>query len=130
TTALAPDEILTEIRLPAMAAGAQCAIEEFARRHGDFALAAIAAVVTRNANGRHGVRLATGGVGPVPQRLREAEAILEQRGFDEAALEAAAIKAAETVEPMSDQHASADFRRHITAVLTRRAVAAAARIAA
>ena len=41
TTSLAPDEILVEVRLPVMPAGAGCAIEEFARRHGDFAIAAV-----------------------------------------------------------------------------------------
>lgn len=126
TTALAPDEILTEIRLPAMAAGTGCAIEEFARRHGDFALAAVVAVVAPAASGRRLVRLATGGIGPVPQRLREAESILEQQGFDAEAIEAAAAKAAETVEPLADHHASADFRRHLTRVLSKRAAIAAA----
>jgi len=67
-------------------------------------------------------RLATAGVGPVPVRLREAEAILEERGLGEAAVGAAAEKAAELVEPMSDHNASADYRRHLTGVLTRRAV--------
>jgi carbon-monoxide dehydrogenase medium subunit len=55
-------------------------------------------------------------------RLREAEAVLEQRGLGETAVAAAADKAAELVEPMSDHNASAEFRRHLTAVLTRRAV--------
>jgi carbon-monoxide dehydrogenase medium subunit len=126
TTALAPDEILTEIRLPAMPEGAGCAVEEFARRHGDFAIASIAAVVVHTGGGRHIVRLATGGIGSVPVRLRDAEAILEQQGFGTAALAAASEKAAELVDPLSDHNASADFRRHLTAVLTRRAVSAAA----
>jgi aerobic carbon-monoxide dehydrogenase medium subunit len=67
-------------------------------------------------------RLATAGIGPVTVRLRDAEAILEERGLGDAAIAAAAEKAAELVEPMSDQHGSADFRRHLTGVLTRRAV--------
>jgi carbon-monoxide dehydrogenase medium subunit len=54
--------------------------------------------------------------------LRDAEAILEERGLGDAAIVAAAEKAAELVEPMSDQHGSADYRRHLTGVLTRRAV--------
>lgn len=127
TTALASDEILTEIRLPAMPDNAAHAIEEFARRQGDFALAAIAVTVAPAAGGRHTVRLATGGVGPVPQRLVGAEAILEQQGFGPDTIEAAAARAAELVEPLGDPHASADFRRHLTAVLTRRAVTAASR---
>ncbi|HEX3883799.1 MAG TPA: xanthine dehydrogenase family protein subunit M [Stellaceae bacterium] len=130
TTALAPDEILTEIRLPAMPEGAGCAIEEFARRHGDFAIASVAAMVVHTGGGRYTVRLATGGIGAVPGRLGAAETILEQQGFGAAALAAAAEKAAELVDPLSDHNASADFRRHLTAVLTRRAAIAAARAVA
>jgi len=126
TTSLAPDEVLAEVRLPAMRATAGCAIEEFARRHGDFAIAAIAAVLVPEGDGKVSARLATAGIGPVPVRLREAEAILEQRGLAADAIAAAAAKAAELVEPLTDNNASADFRRHLTAVLTRRAVTAAA----
>ena len=122
TTALEPNEIITEVRFPAMAPGAVFAIEEFARRKGDFAITAIAAMLVPEGERCRVARLATAGVGPVPVRLREAEAILEERGLGEAALGAAAEKAAEVVEPMSDHNASADYRRHLTGVLTRRAV--------
>jgi carbon-monoxide dehydrogenase medium subunit len=127
TTSLDPDEIITEVRFPAMAPGACCAIEEFARRKGDFAIAAIAVMLVRDGERCTTARLATAGVGPVPVRLREAEAILEQRGLGEAAVAAAADKAAVLVEPMSDHNASADYRRHLAAVLTRRAVLKAMR---
>jgi len=129
TTALQPDEILTEIRLPAMPENAGCAVEQFARRHGDFAIATVAAVVVQTGGGRHTVRLATGGVGPVASRLDAAETILEQEGFGRAALAAAGDKAAELVDPLSDRNASAGYRRHLTAVLTRRAAAAARALA-
>ena len=122
TTSLATDEIITEVRFAAMPAEACFAIEEFARRKGDFAIAAIAVMLIREADRCTKARLATAGIGPVTSRLREAEAILEEKGLDEPAIAAAAEKAAELVEPMSDQHGSADFRRHLTAVLTRRAV--------
>jgi len=122
TTALEPSEIITEVRFPAMPPGAVFAIEEFARRKGDFAITAIAAVLVPEGERCRVARLATAGVGPVPVRLREAEAILEERGLGEAAVGAAAEKAAEVVEPMSDHNASADYRRHLTGVLTRRAV--------
>ena len=122
TTSLEPSEIITEVRFPTMSAGAAFAIEEFARRKGDFAIAAIAAVLVLEGERCRVARLATAGVGPVPVRLREAEAILEERGLGEAAVGAAAEKAAELVEPMSDHNASADYRRHLTGVLTRRAV--------
>jgi CO/xanthine dehydrogenase FAD-binding subunit len=122
TTSLMPDEILTEVRFPVMPTGAVYAIEEFARRKGDFAIAAIAVMLVRDGERCTTARLATAGIGPIPVRLREAEAILEERGLGEAAIAAAAEKAAELVEPMSDQNGSAEFRRHLTAVLTRRAV--------
>ena len=122
TTALNPDEILTEVRLPVMPSGAVHAIEEFARRKGDFAIAAIAVMLVRDGEHCTTARLATAGIGPVPVRLRDAEAILEERGFGEEAVTAAAQRAAELVEPMADHNASADFRCHLTAVLTRRAI--------
>jgi len=122
TTSLMPDEILTEVRFPVMPTGAGYAIEEFARRKGDFAIAAIAVMLMRDGERCTTARLATAGIGPIPARLREAEAILEERGLGEAAIAAAAEKAAELVEPMSDQNGSAEFRRHLTAVLARRAV--------
>jgi len=122
TTSLMPDEILTEARFPVMPTGAGYAIEEFARRKGDFAIAAIAVMLVRDGERCTTARLATAGIGPIPVRLREAEAILQQRGLGEGAIAAAAEKAAELVEPMSDQNGSAEFRRHLTAVLTRRTV--------
>jgi aerobic carbon-monoxide dehydrogenase medium subunit len=122
TTNLAPDEILTEVRLPVMPAGAGYALEEFSRRHGDFAIIGIAAVVVRSGQRCTMARLATAGAGPVPVRLRAAEQILEREGLGEAALDAAARKATELVDPDADIHASADYRRHLTGVLTKRAL--------
>ena len=122
TTALSPDEILTEVRFPVMPPEACHAIEEFSRRKGDFAIAAIAVMLVRDGERCTMARLATAGIGPVPVRLPDAERILEQRGLGEAAVAAAAQRAAELVEPMSDHNASADFRRHLTGVLARRAV--------
>ena len=122
STSLGPDEILVEVRLPATPAGAGYAFEELARRHGDFAMVGIAAVITRDAARCTMARLATAGAGPVPLRLRAAEEILERDGLGDAAIEAAARRAAELVNPDSDLHASADYRRHLTGVLTARAV--------
>jgi CO/xanthine dehydrogenase FAD-binding subunit len=122
TTRLAPDELLVEVRLPASPEGAAYAFEEFARRHGDFAIVGIAALVVGEGDRCRTARLATAGAGPVPVRLRAAEEILERDGLGEAAIEAAAARAAELVEPDSDVHASADYRRHLTRVLTARAL--------
>jgi aerobic carbon-monoxide dehydrogenase medium subunit len=122
TTSLGAEEILVEVRLPAMPAGAGYAFEELARRHGDFALVGIAAVIARDGERCTLARLATSGTGPVPVRLREAEQILERDGLGEAAIEAAGRRASELVEPDADIHASADYRRHLTGVLTTRAI--------
>jgi len=122
TTSLAADEILVEVRLPAMAPGAGFAFEEFSRRHGDFAIVGIAAMLVGDGGRCHTARLATAGAGPVPVRLRSAEEILERDGLSGAAVEAAARRAAELVEPDSDIHASAAYRRNLTRVLTGRAV--------
>jgi len=121
TTCLAPDELLVEVRLPAAPAGAGCAFEEFARRHGDFALVGIAAMVVRD-GARVRARLASAGAGPVPVRLRAAEEIVARDGLGDPVLEAAGARAAELVEPDTDVHASADYRRQLTRVLTVRAL--------
>jgi len=120
TTALEPGEILTEVRLPAMAPKAGHGVEEFARRHGDFAIAAVAVVIVREGERCSKARLATGGTGPVPLRLTAAEAVLERKGLGEAAIDEAAEAAARAVEPMTDQNGSAEFRRHLVRVLTGR----------
>jgi len=113
---------LTEVRLPATPAGAGYAFEEFARRHGDFAIIGIAAVIVREGSRCTMARLATAGAGPIPVRLRAAEEILEREGLGDDALARAAAKAQELVQPDGDIHASADYRRHLTGVLTGRAV--------
>jgi aerobic carbon-monoxide dehydrogenase medium subunit len=122
TTTLAPLEIITEVRFPAMPPRAGHAVEEFARRKGDFAIAAVAVMLVRDGERCTKARLSTAGVGPASVRLRDAEAVLEQQGLGEAAIEEAGDKAAAQVDPISDLNGSAEYRRHLTGVLTRRAV--------
>jgi len=130
TTTLDADELVVEVRLPAMPAVAGYAFEEFARRHGDFAIVGIAAMVVGRAGERCALaRLASAGAGPVPVRLRAAEEILERDGLGAAAIEAAAARAAELVQPDADVHASAEYRRHLTRVLTGRALRRALTVA-
>lgn len=125
TTMLAPDEILTEVRWPAMPAGAGYAVEEYSRRKGDFAIAAVSAVVANTGKGPH-IRLATAGVGPTPVRLSTVENLLESKGVSSATIEEASRIAGQLVEPVSDQQASAAYRRHLVEVLTGRALHRAA----
>ncbi len=122
TTALAPDEMLVEVRLPAAPPKSGWAFEEFSRRHGDFAIVGIAAVLVAEGERCTMARLAAAGVGATAVRLGAAEEILEREGLTERSLEAAAARAGELVEPDSDIHASAEYRRHLTRVLTRRAI--------
>jgi aerobic carbon-monoxide dehydrogenase medium subunit len=122
TTSIAPDEILVEVRLPVMPTGAGYAIEEFARRQGDFAIAAVTVVILREGRGCAFARIATAGISSHSERLRAAEKILEQHGLGEDAVARAAEAAASAVEPLSDQHASAAYRRQLTQVLTERAL--------
>jgi carbon-monoxide dehydrogenase medium subunit len=122
TTSLAPLEIITEVRFPAMPAPAAYAVEEFARRKGDFAIAAVAVMLMRDGERCIKARLATAGVGPASIRLRDAEAVLEQKGLSEDAIAEAADKAKAQVDPIADLNGSAEYRRHLTGVLTQRAV--------
>jgi CO/xanthine dehydrogenase FAD-binding subunit len=121
-TALASEEILIEVRFPVMPGNAGYAVEEFARRHGDFAIAAVAVVLICEGERCVKARLATSGTGPVPLRLKAAEGVLEQKGVGDAAIEEAAAAAARALEPISDQNGSAEFRRHLARVLTGRAL--------
>ena len=127
TTNLGPLEIITEVRLPAMPSQAVHGVEEFARRKGDFAIAAVAVVLLRDGERCTKARLATAGVGPASLRLRDAEAVLEEKGLGEDAIAEAADKGKAQVDPVSDLNGSAEYRRHLTGVLTSRAIVRAIR---
>jgi CO/xanthine dehydrogenase FAD-binding subunit len=123
-TALEPDELLSEIRLPAWPSGAGWSIREFSRRHGDFALTGIACVIALDPHGRCSkVRLAAFGVEANPRRLAEAESALLGEPPDDKLIAEAARLASKGVEPLDDRHASAEYRRQLVAVLMQRAVA-------
>jgi aerobic carbon-monoxide dehydrogenase medium subunit len=126
TTSLAPEEMLTEVRLPVIPRGAGFALEEFARRHGDFAIAAVAVVLLRDGNRCRRARIATAGISSHASRLRAAEQVLEEKGLSDSSIAEAAKVAARNLEPLSDNNASAEFRRHLTSVLTERALQRAA----
>jgi len=126
TTALEPDELLTELRLPGLPGRFGAAFVEVARRHGDFALAGAGAVLALADDGSIGdARLVLIGVGGTPLRAREAEAILRSARPEQAVFAEAAERAAAGLEPGSDAHASGAYRRRVAAVLARRALAEA-----
>lgn len=126
TTALAPEEILAEVRFPGQPAGTGWAFEEVARRRGDFALVAAAALLRLHPSGEVAdARLAFASMGPTPMRAPRAEAQLRGQPATEDTFREAAEAAVEELEPGSDLHASRDYRRHLAAVLCRRALVAA-----
>jgi aerobic carbon-monoxide dehydrogenase medium subunit len=125
TTSMADDELLTEIRIPSGPDHAGWAFHEIARRHGDFALVGVAAMVTIT-DGRVGeARIAMMGVADRAVRASEAEAALIGQGTDARTIDAAAHEAIRNLEPASDIHGSAEFRRHLAGVATRRALTTA-----
>ena len=123
TTALAADELLVEIRLPAQPAPARSAFVEFARRHGDFALAGAAVVVARTATGEIAdVRIAFMGAHSRPVRAQEAEAALRGCRPDVAMLREVAESAAAPLSPPAGAHGTSEYRRRVAAVVLRRAL--------
>jgi carbon-monoxide dehydrogenase medium subunit len=124
TTVLASDEVLTEVELPPMPANAGHGFVEVARRHGDYALMGVAAVVALDAAGECShVRLAYVNAGGTPLRGRSAERLLVGRRPDQEAFRAAAEVAAESdIDPVGDVHATPAYRRHLARVLTVRAL--------
>ena len=126
TTALAPDELLTEITVPKAPVGSGSAFVEIARRHGDYALAGVAAQITFANGAPTDVRLAVCGAGTTASRLTVAEEIIQRYGVGAEAIKAASDAAAASVDPMSDLHASADYRRRLAGVMTSQAVEKAA----
>src|SRR5262245_13908854 len=122
-TALAADEIIVEIRLPAWPRRRRWGFQEFARRRGDFAMAGAALYYDEDAGG-NAVNPHVGviGVGDIPQRLAEVEALLEGRVVDEAGIALAEKAAAASVNPADDIHASAAYRRALTGTMVERAL--------
>lgn len=123
TTAAAPDEILTAVSLPGEVPGTGSCFLEVSRRHGDFALVAVAAVVTLDGTGGcTRARLVFGGVGATPFRAERAEARLLGASGTAGVFQEAARLAGEDVRPEGDLHASADYRRQVAETLARRAL--------
>jgi CO/xanthine dehydrogenase FAD-binding subunit len=125
TVDLAASEIITGIVLPKLPPRTGWGFEEVARRHGDFALAAVAAILTVSGGATEQARIALTGVGPTALRATESEGLLigHALGPDLVSRVIAAVRA--TIKPETDLHASSDYRRHLAGVLTGRALAAA-----
>jgi carbon-monoxide dehydrogenase medium subunit len=127
TTALADDECLVEVRIPASPLGAGWSFQEVARRHGDFALVGAAAMAVLDAGGAIGsARLCLFGVADRPVRARAVEDALAGAKASPDTFASAAADAVRDLEPASDMHGSAAYRRHLAGVVVRRALIAAA----
>jgi CO/xanthine dehydrogenase FAD-binding subunit len=126
TTALEPDEILAEIRVPAPPKRTGVAFIEVARRHGDFALVGVAATVTLNGGGVADASVVVLGVGDRPVAVPAAAEVLRGSPVSEESAREAGDAASAAIDPSGDLHASAVYRKEVAAVLTRRALLEAA----
>src|SRR5215467_4386975 len=125
-TDIAPDELLVAIdfQLPRADCGWCCT--EIARRHGDFAIVAVAVLLGSGQDRTIDfARVAVGGAGPAPLRVAAAEEALVGAPLGAEVFRRAGEIAAQAVEPPADIHASSGYRRHLTGVLVRRALATA-----
>jgi carbon-monoxide dehydrogenase medium subunit len=122
TNALGAGEMLTGIELRAWAPGHGFAFEEFARRHGDFAIAAVGCLVTRDGGGAiEKAALCVSGLGPGPVRLAGAEKLLAGQKPSHDLFRAAAVEA-EALDAVDDAFVTAAYRKHLARVLTYRAL--------
>src|SRR5437870_12173376 len=123
TTALAPDEILTEIRIPKPTPRTGGTYLKLERKVGDFAIVGVAAQITLDAGGKissAGIGLTN--AGPTAIRARRAEETLRGQAPDPKAIAAAAAAAAAEAQPVSDLRGPAEYKRDIVRVLTQRAL--------
>lgn len=125
-TSLAPNEILTEIRIPAPQAGSGGAYLKFERKVGDYAVAAVAVQLTLADNRLSAIRIALTNVSPVPMRALEAEQALIGQTLTDDLLEVAGRAAAVECDPSSDLRGAAEYKRDLVRVLLKRAIRKAA----
>jgi carbon-monoxide dehydrogenase medium subunit len=122
-TAIKPDELLTEIRIPGWRPGLGWAIDEISRRRGDFAMVGVAVLVQMDGSEAcREARIALFGVGGKPVRVPRAEDMLRGKAPDQKILLEIARSVSDELDPDSDVHASAEYRKEVGGVLTRRAL--------
>jgi aerobic carbon-monoxide dehydrogenase medium subunit len=127
TSALDETEILTAVRFPPWPPRTGWSVQEISRRHGDYALVGLAAVLGVGDDGRvERAALSLFGAGSTPVRVPEAERVLLGERPDPSAFAEAADVVTKTIDPPGDNHATAAYRTHVAGVLTRRCLAEAA----
>jgi carbon-monoxide dehydrogenase medium subunit len=124
-TALAPDELLVEARLPTLSENTRFGFAEFSRRAGDYALAMALAVFRLNGGLIREPRIGIGGVEAVPRRIAAAEAVLQGAAPGFEVFHAAATAAAAAVDPLEDPQTDAQYRRELVEAMVYRALAQA-----
>ncbi len=122
TTALEPDEVLTEIRVPKQPPRTASAYVKYERQVGDYAVAGAAACLSLSDGAIHDPRIALTNLGPTPVRALEAESTLRGQAPTPDLLAIAGNAAAAETEPWSDQRGTAEYRRRIAAMVTRQAI--------
>jgi len=123
TTAVEPEEMLSEIYFPTLPAGTGWSFVEVARRHGDFALVGAAATVALDSAGAcSNARIALFGVAPTATRSPSAEQALLNQKPDEQEIAAAASEVVKDIDPPGDVHASVEYRKYVATNLVRRAL--------
>jgi aerobic carbon-monoxide dehydrogenase medium subunit len=128
TTALRPDEILTEIRVPAFGPRTGSAYEKFANPASGYAIVGVAAVLTVDANGAcQRASVGLNGITGKPVAAVAVEQALVGQQLNDQTIQAAAARAAEGLDPSGDIFASAEYRAHLARVFTKRALAHASR---
>jgi aerobic carbon-monoxide dehydrogenase medium subunit len=127
-TAVAPDELVSSIEIPRQPESASAIYLKHAISPEDLAIASAAVVVViddQQPRKARGVRIALGGVAPVPFRAKKAETVFNRAALSEAVIQEAAEVAASEADPITDPHGSAEYRRKMVKVLVRRAISAA-----
>jgi carbon-monoxide dehydrogenase medium subunit len=123
TTVLEPEELLVEAEIPVLSPTMGYGVREISRRHGDFAIVLVLALLEVSSEGTcRNVRIVMGGVSDRPLRAWRAEEYLMGSPITEVTLANAAALAAEECEPESDLHATAEYRRAMVQVLGRQAL--------
>jgi carbon-monoxide dehydrogenase medium subunit len=125
-TALKPDEIITEIRLPAWPTKRRFGFQEFARRRGDFALAAAMLFYDEDGGKAKNAHVGAIGVGDTPLRLTAVEQVLNGNKIDDALIAKAEAAASAAVDPHDDIHAGGAYRKALIGVMVERALKSAA----
>ncbi|MGA8612384.1 MAG: xanthine dehydrogenase family protein subunit M [Xanthobacteraceae bacterium] len=125
-TALEPDEIITEIRLPMWPAKRRFGFQEFARRRGDFAMAAAAVFYDDDGGKARNAHVGVIGVADRPLRLPSVEAVIDGRTIDDAVIANAEAAASAAVDPTDDIHSSGAYRKALVGVMVERALKDAA----